>query len=93
VLTRALNRSFFVNDLNRLERKGPQPVTVIITDPNEMKTANETRFPDLAFWQNSRIFIKHRDREQILIRALGYDPLVKNAKKRNQAFFSVLLGE
>jgi diguanylate cyclase (GGDEF)-like protein len=41
VLTRTLNRSFYVDELNRLERKGPQPVTVIIADLNGLKTAND----------------------------------------------------
>jgi hypothetical protein len=43
--------------------------------------------------QNPAIYVKHRDRERILIQAIGYDTLIENAKKRNQAFFSVLLGE
>ena len=41
VLTRTLNRTFYVDELNRLERKGPQPVTVIIADLNGLKTAND----------------------------------------------------
>ena len=41
VLTRTLNRSFFVDELNRLERKGPFPVTVIIADINGLKIAND----------------------------------------------------
>jgi diguanylate cyclase (GGDEF)-like protein/PAS domain S-box-containing protein len=41
VLTRLLNRSFFVDELNRLERKGPKPVTVIIADLNGLKRAND----------------------------------------------------
>jgi GGDEF domain-containing protein len=41
VLTRTLNRSFFVDELNRLERKGPHPVTVIIADLNGLKAAND----------------------------------------------------
>jgi diguanylate cyclase (GGDEF)-like protein/PAS domain S-box-containing protein len=41
VLTRTLNRSFFVDELNRLERKGPQPVTIIIADINGLKNAND----------------------------------------------------
>jgi diguanylate cyclase (GGDEF)-like protein len=41
VLTRTLNRSFFVDELNRLERKGPKPVTVIIADVNGLKAAND----------------------------------------------------
>src|SRR6202012_6233426 len=41
VLTRTLNRSFFVDELNRLDRKGPKPVTVIIADLNGLKTAND----------------------------------------------------
>ena len=41
VLTRTLNRSFFADELNRLERKGPQPVTVIIADINGLKAAND----------------------------------------------------
>lgn len=42
---------------------------------------------------NPKIFFRYRDHEQIFIQAFGYDTLVENAKKRNQAFFSVLLGE
>jgi hypothetical protein len=42
---------------------------------------------------NPKIFFKYRDNEEIFIQAFGYDTLVENAKKRNQAFFSVLLGE
>jgi diguanylate cyclase (GGDEF)-like protein len=41
VLTRTTNRSFFVDELNRLERKGSQPVTVIVADLNALKTAND----------------------------------------------------
>jgi diguanylate cyclase (GGDEF)-like protein len=41
VLTRTLNRTFFVDELNRLERKGTQPVTIIIADLNGLKAAND----------------------------------------------------
>ncbi|QDM18261.1 diguanylate cyclase [Tardiphaga sp. vice352] len=41
VLTRTLNRSFYVDELNRLERRGQQPVTIIIADLNGLKTAND----------------------------------------------------
>ncbi|WP_213773078.1 diguanylate cyclase [Bradyrhizobium sp. dw_78] len=41
VLTRTLNRSFYVDELNRLERKGPRPVTIIIADLNGLKSAND----------------------------------------------------
>ncbi|WP_445502876.1 diguanylate cyclase domain-containing protein [Microvirga sp. G4-2] len=41
VLTKLYNRSFFVDELNRLERKGPLPVTVVIIDLNGLKTAND----------------------------------------------------
>jgi diguanylate cyclase (GGDEF)-like protein/PAS domain S-box-containing protein len=41
VLTRTLNRSFFVDELNRLERKGPFPVTIIVADINGLKLAND----------------------------------------------------
>lgn len=42
---------------------------------------------------NPNIYVRYRDNEQIFIQVLGYDTLVANAKKRNQAFFSVLFGE
>lgn len=42
---------------------------------------------------NPDIYVRYRDNEQIFIQAMGYDTLVANAKKRNQAFFSVLFGE
>jgi diguanylate cyclase (GGDEF)-like protein len=41
VLTRTLNRAFFVDELNRIERKGIHPVTIIIADLNGLKTAND----------------------------------------------------
>lgn len=41
VLTRTLNRSFYADELNRLERKGPLPVTIIIADLNGLKAAND----------------------------------------------------
>lgn len=42
---------------------------------------------------NPRIYVRYRDNEEIFIQVFGYDTLVENAKKRNQAFFSVLLEE
>ncbi|GGP25102.1 sensor domain-containing diguanylate cyclase [Silvimonas amylolytica] len=41
VLTKLRNRSFYVDELNRLERKGPFPVTVIIADLNGLKGVND----------------------------------------------------
>jgi diguanylate cyclase (GGDEF)-like protein/PAS domain S-box-containing protein len=41
VLTKLYNRSFYADELNRLERKGPAPVTIIIADLNGLKTAND----------------------------------------------------
>lgn len=42
---------------------------------------------------NPDIYVRYRDNEQIFIQAMGYDTLIANAKKRNQAFFSVLFSE
>jgi len=41
VLTKLYNRSFYVDELNRLERKGPFPVTIAIIDLNGLKMAND----------------------------------------------------
>jgi diguanylate cyclase (GGDEF)-like protein len=41
VLTKLYNRSFYADELSRLERKGPHPVTIIIADLNGLKTAND----------------------------------------------------
>jgi diguanylate cyclase (GGDEF)-like protein len=41
VLTRLYNRSFYVDELNRLERKGPFPVTIVMADLNGLKEAND----------------------------------------------------
>ncbi|WP_230788089.1 sensor domain-containing diguanylate cyclase [Aurantimonas coralicida] len=41
ILTKLYNRSFFVDELNRLERKGPTPVTIIVADLNGLKTVND----------------------------------------------------
>lgn len=42
---------------------------------------------------NPSIFVRYRENEKILIQAFGFNTLVETAKKRNQAFFSVLLDE
>ncbi|RKP59052.1 sensor domain-containing diguanylate cyclase [Pararobbsia silviterrae] len=41
VLTKLKNRSFYVDELNRLQRKGPFPITVIMIDVNDLKTVND----------------------------------------------------
>ncbi|MGA0563258.1 diguanylate cyclase domain-containing protein [Ancylobacter sp. VNQ12] len=41
VLTKLYNRSFYVDELNRLERKGPFPVTIIMVDLNSLKHVND----------------------------------------------------
>jgi diguanylate cyclase (GGDEF)-like protein len=40
-LTKLFNRSFYVDELNRLERKGPYPISVIIIDLNGLKSMND----------------------------------------------------
>lgn len=41
VLTKLRNRSFYVDELNRLERKGPWPVTIIMADLNGLKRVSD----------------------------------------------------
>ncbi len=41
VLTKLYNRSFYADELNRLERKGPLPVTIIMIDLNGLKAVND----------------------------------------------------
>lgn len=41
VLTKLYNRSFYVDELNRLERTGPAHITVIVADINDLKVAND----------------------------------------------------
>ncbi len=41
VLTRLHNRSFYADELNRLERKAIAPVTIVIVDLNGLKAAND----------------------------------------------------
>jgi len=41
VLTKLYNRSFYVDELNRLERRSPIPVTIIVADLNELKATND----------------------------------------------------
>jgi len=43
VLTRLKNRSFYVDEVKRLERKGPFPITVIAIDLNNLKDVNDTQ--------------------------------------------------
>ena len=40
-LTKLYNRSFYNEELNRLERKGPYPVSIIAADLNGLKNAND----------------------------------------------------
>ncbi len=40
-LTKLCNRSFFMDELNRLERRGPHPVTILVADLNGLKAAND----------------------------------------------------
>ncbi len=42
-LTKLCNRSFFAEELNRLERRGTWPVTIIMIDLNGLKAANDER--------------------------------------------------
>lgn len=42
---------------------------------------------------NPSIYYRYRNNGEIMIQAFGYDTLLENAKKRNHAFFSILLGE
>ena len=41
VLTKLYNRSYYVDELNRLERKGPQPITIVMADLNGLKVVND----------------------------------------------------
>ncbi|WP_321931292.1 sensor domain-containing diguanylate cyclase [Paraburkholderia guartelaensis] len=41
VLTKLKNRSFYVDELNRLHRKGPFPVSAIVVDMDNLKTVND----------------------------------------------------
>jgi diguanylate cyclase (GGDEF)-like protein len=40
-LTKLKNRSFYIDEMNRLERKGPFPVTAVAVDVNGLKTIND----------------------------------------------------
>lgn len=42
-LTKLRNRSYFIDELDRLERRGPQPVAILVIDLNGLKQANDTR--------------------------------------------------
>jgi hypothetical protein len=42
---------------------------------------------------NPELFVRYHGNEEIFIQVFGYDTLVGNPKKRNQASFSVLPGE
>lgn len=42
VLTKLKNRSFYIEEVSRLERKGPFPVTVIAIDLNNLKDCNDS---------------------------------------------------
>jgi diguanylate cyclase (GGDEF)-like protein len=41
VVTKLYNRAFYVDELNRIERKGLRPVTIIMADLNGLKAAND----------------------------------------------------
>jgi diguanylate cyclase (GGDEF)-like protein len=41
VVTKLYNRAFYVDELNRIERKGLRPVTIVMVDLNGLKAAND----------------------------------------------------
>lgn len=41
VLTKLYNRSFYMEEMNRLERRGPFPVSVLMLDLNDLKQLND----------------------------------------------------
>lgn len=41
VLTQLRNRAYFEDELNRLERKGPWPITIVAIDLNRLKQVND----------------------------------------------------
>ncbi len=41
-LTKLNNRSFYVDEMNRLERRGPFPVSIVMIDLNGLKAANDS---------------------------------------------------
>jgi len=41
VLTKLKNRSFYVDELNRLQRKGPFPVSALVLDMDNLKATND----------------------------------------------------
>ncbi|WP_434666366.1 diguanylate cyclase domain-containing protein [Paraburkholderia sp. A3BS-1L] len=41
VLTKLKNRSFYVDEMNRLQRKGPFPVSAIVVDMDNLKAVND----------------------------------------------------
>lgn len=41
VLTKLRNRSYYIDELNRLQRKGPFPIGVIVADLNGLKDTND----------------------------------------------------
>jgi diguanylate cyclase (GGDEF)-like protein len=43
VLTKLKNRSFYLDEINRIERKGPFPLTVIAIDLNNLKDVNDSQ--------------------------------------------------
>jgi len=43
VLTRLRNRSYFIDEMNRLERKGPWPVALVMIDLNGLKHINDAQ--------------------------------------------------
>lgn len=64
----------------------------IIADitPTLKKVLRRQDFKNLA---DPRIYTRYRDAEEIFIQVMGYETLIELAKKRNQAFFTVLMGE
>lgn len=41
VLTKLFNRSFYIDELNRIDRKGLSPISVVMIDVNGLKSAND----------------------------------------------------
>ena len=64
VLTQLRNRTYYTEEVNRLSRKGPWPVSVLAIDLNGLKPVNALQRADRAMYEDKAIYYREHDGER-----------------------------
>ena len=78
-LTRLGNRAFYVEELNRLSRRGPWPLSVVVVDLNGLKRVNDQEghaAGDAVLRRAGEVLASASERENVCLARIGGDEFV-----------------